>query len=231
MSEEQPKDVDTDEQDLNHQTDERAEKTEGKERKKYSFNCLEKECDNRVCCTRPIINVTFDDISRWTTQKVLPHIFHALTFHVPEKDGDQLRIEMAKQPLKKDSEKSACILYNEENNACRIRYSRPISCRTFPLQYTGSKFILSDKTCPGIGKGEVTKESLKEARNIAEQEFKERINTQTALPGVYSVFTTHMLTQSMRAMEGLSEEDKKRLQEILSKGKGQHEKTDKESSE
>ncbi len=211
------------ESDKNNETTEQKPQEESnqkpeREKKKYSFKCLEKECDNRVCCTRPIINVTIEDISRWTTQNVLPHILHAITLHIPENEQDHIRLEMAKRPLNKNPETSACILYNEENNACTIRYSRPISCRTFPLSYTGTKFVLSDKTCPGIGKGEVTKEALKEARDLAEQEFRERISTLAALPGVYSVFTTHMLTQSMKAMEGLSEEDRRRIQEIMSKG-------------
>lgn len=192
--------------------------TEEKKKDKYSFDCLEKECGNRVCCTRPIVTVTIDDISRWTNQQLLSHIMHAITIHTPESETDLFRIETKRQPLKADPDKSACFLFNEESNTCTIRYSRPISCRTFPLEFTGDRYILSNKECAGIGRGKPSKESLEEARDLAEQEYRERMSTVSALPGVYSLFTLQMIEQSAKAMEGLSEEDRQSIQEIMSRG-------------
>lgn len=122
-------------------------------------------------------------------------------------------------PLKDDDERTACIFYEEEANGCAIRFSRPISCRAYPLAFDGEKYFLSDKDCPGVGKGEPTREALMEARGIAEQEFKERIETLTALPALYTVIMTPIIQQSTEAMRSLSEEDRKKMDEILSKSK------------
>ncbi|MHA1960431.1 MAG: YkgJ family cysteine cluster protein [Candidatus Thorarchaeota archaeon] len=189
-----------------------------KKKDKYSFDCLEKECGNRACCTRDKVTVTIEDISRWTTQQLLSHIMHAVMIHAPESETDFFGIETKRQELKANPDKTACILFNEENNTCTIRYSRPISCRTFPLEYTGEKYILSNKDCAGIGRGEPSKEFLKEARDLAEQEYRERMSTVSSLPGIYSLFTLQMIEQSAKAMESLSEEDRQSVQEIMSRG-------------
>ncbi len=130
-----------------------------------------------------------------------------------------------RKPLSENSEQTACIFYDEEANACRIRFSRPISCRTFPLEHNGEKFYVANKDCCGIGKGEVTKEALKEAKELAEKEYEERVRTATALPAVYSVIMGQMLRQSAEAMKDLSEEDRKRLDEIMSKRREQEDET------
>lgn len=187
------------------------------EKTKYSFKCLEQDCPQRVCCTRAHVNVTIGDISRWTEDDHLAHIIPGLTLVAPESEEDSISIETRRSPLKADPEKTACVFYTEDSNACYIRYSRPISCRTFPLEYDGTKFRAVDKACPGIGQGEVQKDSLREARETAEQEFKERSETDKAIPGLYAVLMNHMLRQSAETMKGLSEEDRKRIDEIMSK--------------
>jgi hypothetical protein len=68
-----------------------------------------------------------------------------------------------------------------------------------------------------VGEGEVTKEALQEARNLAEQEFNERKETTVALPAVYSVMMNQMIKQSTEAMQNLSEEDRKKMDEIIAK--------------
>ncbi len=192
------------------------------EKKKYSFKCQEQNCSDRVCCKRPHVNVTFGDLARWMTQGYIETILPGLTIKVPASEGDSFAIETLRKPLKsaegKDEEQAdACIFFHEESNACTIRFSRPISCRTFPLEYTGSKFVVTDQRCSGIGRGEVTKEALKEARDLAEQEFRERTETLAALPSVYGILMGYMLRQSAETMKNLSEEDRKKLEEIMSK--------------
>jgi Fe-S-cluster containining protein len=161
--------------------------------------------------------VTIGDISRWTEQDYLSHIIPGLVLVAPESEEESIGIETQRRPLKKDSEKTACMFYQEDSNACSIRYSRPISCKTFPLDYDGTKFRVIEKSCPGIGKGEVQKDSLREARETAEQEFKERSETEKAIPGLYAVLMNHMLRQSAEAMRNLSEEERAKLDEIMSK--------------
>ena len=187
------------------------------EKQKYSFTCLEQDCPQRICCTRAHVSVTISDISRWTEQDHLPQIVAGLTLIAPESEEDSISIETQRRPLKRNPEETACIFYHEDSNACSIRYARPISCRTFPLEYDGTKFRVSEKKCPGVGKGEAERESLRTARENAEQEFKERSETEEALPGLYAVLMNHMLRQSAEAMRNLSEEDQKRLDEIMSK--------------
>lgn len=187
------------------------------EKAKYSFKCLEKECESQACHTRSQIRITLGDLSRWTTAGQLEHTIHGVVI-IPDKDeSNQLAIAAFQRPLKKDPEKKACIFYNEETKSCGIAYSKPISCRTYPLEYDGSKFYVSDKNCPGVGKGEVSKESLKVAKELAEQDYNERVFTRHVLPGFYSVVMNTVAIQNQMAMSNLSEEDRAKLEELMSK--------------
>ena len=187
------------------------------EKSKYNFKCLEQKCTTIACHIRPKIDVTLGDLTRWTTQGYLMNILPGVTLHLPESEKDLLRLEMLRKPLKKDPEQTACVFFNEEANGSEIRYSRPLSCQAYPLEYNGEKFYVTTKDCPGVGKGEVTKEAVKEVRDLAEQAYKERGETYTALPAVYSIIMTQMIRQSTEAMQNLSEEDRKKMDEIMSK--------------
>ena len=150
-------------------------------------------------------------------QGFVMNILPGIGIHMPESEHDSFYFETLRKPLESDPETTSCIFYNEQANACEIRYCRPISCQTYPLEFNGEKFVLSSKDCPGVGEGEVTKEALQEARNLAEQEFNERKETTVALPAIYSVLMNQMLKQSAEAMQNLSEEDRKKMDEILAK--------------
>ncbi|MHA1636425.1 MAG: YkgJ family cysteine cluster protein [Candidatus Thorarchaeota archaeon] len=198
------------------------------EKPKYSFECLEQKCTTMDCHIRPHVYVTFGDLARWGTHNHLQQILPGLALVMPTNENEPLTIETARKPLEKNSEQTACIFYHEESNACSIRYARPISCRTFPLEYNGEKFFLSSKNCPGVGQGVIAKEVLQESRSLAEQEFKERIETFASLPVVYTMIYGQMMKQSTEAMQNLSEEDKKNLDEIMAK---REQKTEPESEE
>jgi len=187
------------------------------EKSKFSFKCLEQKCDTKACHIRPHINVTMGDIARWTSQNYLSQIIPGITLSMPSNENEPLALTTLRKPLESDPEQTACVFYHEESNGCTIRYARPISCRAFPLEYNGEKYYLSDKNCPGVGEGEVNKDALKEVRNLAEQEHRERIETLAALPGVYSIFMGMMIRQSTEAMKDLSETDKKHIEDIMSK--------------
>ncbi|MHA2378485.1 MAG: YkgJ family cysteine cluster protein [Candidatus Thorarchaeota archaeon] len=190
---------------------------EDSEKVKYSFKCLEQKCDTHECHIRPHVNVTLGDLSRWTAQGYIGHIIAGLRIVPPESENDPFVMATVRKPLKDETEGTACVFFDEEANGCTIRYSRPISCRTFPLDHDGEKYFLSNKNCPGVGQGEVSKEALKESRDLAEMEYRERMETISALPVVYSLVMAPMVRQSAEAMERLSEEDRKRMEEILSK--------------
>ncbi len=187
------------------------------EKQKYSFNCLEQKCSTQDCHIRPHVNVTVGDISRWSVHNHLQHVLPGLSLKMPENETQNMVIETLRKPLESDPEKTACAFYHEESNGCTIRFARPISCRTFPLEYNGEKYYLSSKNCPGVGEGEITKEALQEARDLALQEFKERMETFAALPGIYTMIFSQMIKQSSEAMQNLSEEDRKQLDEIMAK--------------
>ncbi|MFX0108595.1 MAG: YkgJ family cysteine cluster protein, partial [Candidatus Hodarchaeota archaeon] len=164
-------------------------------------------------------NVTHGDLARWTTQGYIGAIIPGIRLVTPESESEPMSIQTLRKPLKDDEENTVCIFFNEEANGCEIRYSRPISCRTFPLEFNGTKYILGSKDCPGVGKGEVSKEALQEARSLAEQEFKERVETQLSLPGIYTLIMAPMIRQSAEAMEKMSEEDRKKMEELISKSR------------
>ena len=187
------------------------------EKSKFSFKCLEQKCDTKACHIRRRINITMSDIARWTSQNYLSQILPGITLSMPSNENEPLALTTLRKPLESDPEQTACIFYHEESNGCAIRYSRPISCRAFPLEYNGEKYFLSDKNCPGVGEGEVNKDALKEVRDLAEQEYRERIETLAALPGVYSIFMGMMIRQSAEAMKDLSKDDKKSIEDIMSK--------------
>ncbi len=189
------------------------------EKKKYSFKCLEQNCDNRVCCTRPHVYVTLGDLARWAAQGYIEQIFPGLVINIPRAKEEAFTIETRRRQFKRenDEEVDACVFFRDDANACSIRYSRPLSCRTFPLLFDGNKFVLSDKACPGLGKGEVTKEALKEARELAEQEYRERLETEAALPSVYGLIMGYMLKQSAEIVKNMSDEDRKKLEELMSR--------------
>ena len=187
------------------------------EKQKYSFNCLEQKCSTQDCHIRPHVNVTVGDISRWSVHNHLQHVLPGISMKMPENETQNMGIETLRKPLESDPEKTACAFYHEESNGCTIRFARPISCRTYPLEYNGEKYYLSSKNCPGVGEGEITKEALQEARDLALQEFKERMETFAALPGIYTMIFSQMIKQSSEAMQNLSEEDRKQLDEIMAK--------------
>lgn len=180
---------------------------------------MEQKCTTKACHIRPNVNVTFGDLARWTSQNYLQHIMGGLTVTMLDEETGTMGIVTKRIPLKEDAEETACIFYQEEANGCAIRFSRPISCRTYPLAFDGNKYFLSSKDCPGVGKGEPTKEALKEASTLAEQEFKERVDTFATLPALYTVIMAPIIQQSAEAMQSLSEEDRKKMDEILSKSK------------
>ncbi len=195
------------------------------EKQKYSFECLEQKCTTKACHVRPSVNVTIGDLSRWTAQNHLQHAINGLGLIMPESETEPFVLETLRKPLESDPEQTACIFYHEESNGCHIRFARPISCRTYPLEYNGEKFFLTDKECPGIGQGEISKEALKEARDLAEQEYQERMETYSALPALYSLIFTQLLKQSAEAMKSMSEEDRKKLDEIMAKKDSESEPT------
>ncbi len=184
---------------------------------KYNFKCLGHECDTQACHMRKEVGVTIGDITRWTSKGQLVNTVGRIWVTVDKNEPQSFAMTMFPKKLKSDPEKVACSFYDEESKTCEIDSFKPISCRTYPLQYDGKKFYVSDKNCPGVGKGEITKEALQTAKSLAEQDYNERMMTRHVLPGLYNVIMNTLMIQNEAAMKDLSKEDKSKLEEIMSK--------------
>jgi Fe-S-cluster containining protein len=163
------------------------------------------------------VRVTIGDISRWTAKNQLTTTIGRIWITTDKDDPQSLAMTLFPKKLKSDPEKHACTFYNEDSKMCEIDTFKPISCQTYPLEYDGKKFYVSDKNCPGVGKGEITKEALQAAKLLAEQDFNERMLTRYVLPGLYNVIFNTIMLQQEAAMKDLTDEDKAKLSEIMAK--------------
>ena len=198
---------------------ENVEKAEEKEKpSKFKFEC--QKCG--ACCqNRDPIPATFSDLARWTKQGsfmslILPHLELR---GVSEEDslGQLALIPYVKMKDEDENGKGTCPFYDEENKICNIYFTLPLFCKTFPLYFNGEKYYVSDPTCPGIGKGEMTKEKLQEMRNTSVQDFNERADTTIALIPLQGLFIRHFMKQSQDQIDKMSVEDKDKLDELLKK--------------
>jgi Fe-S-cluster containining protein len=177
---------------------------------KFVFECLEEKCPNHKCCNRSPVMVYFEDIKRWAMDQTLNIVFSQLEYSM---DAGYPMIILKKQSG------TLCAMFNKETQKCNIYYSKPISCSAYPLGFNGNAFFIIDKECEGIGKGSMTKEALKEMRDRAKLENDSRLQTSATLPLLNILFMQFMQKQSQEAMGSLNEEDRKKIEEILSKEK------------
>ncbi len=147
---------------------------------------------------------------------ILPHLELR---GVSEEDslGQLALIPYVKMKDEDENGKGTCPFYDEENKICNIYFTLPLFCKTFPLYFNGEKYYVSDPTCPGIGKGEMTKEKLQEMRNTSVQDFNERADTTIALIPLQGLFIRHFMKQSQDQIDKMSAEDKDKLDDLLKK--------------
>ncbi|MEA2071642.1 MAG: YkgJ family cysteine cluster protein [Asgard group archaeon] len=210
------------------QVDEKAASTEKstQKSKKFKFECT--RCGE--CCTnRGPIPVTVDDLARWTQQGsfmsiILPHLYLDSV-----SDQDEIsKIALVPFIRMKDADENGigdCPFYDDENKMCNIYFTLPVNCKTFPLAYNGEKFYVSDKSCPGIGKGKMTKEKLQEIRDTAVRDYEERTTTTLALIPLQGMFIRHFMEQSQQQIDQLSDEEREKLDKIIEKSKKASEQT------
>jgi Fe-S-cluster containining protein len=153
--------------------------------------------------------VYFEDIRRWITDQTINVVFPNIEFSMAS--GLPMII------LRKNPGETLCTMFNKETKNCNIYFSKPISCSTYPLGYNGNSYYVMSKECEGLGKGQMTKEALKEMRNQALLDFNCRTRTTSTLPMLQMIIMQFFQKQSEEAMKSLSEEEKKQLEEILRK--------------
>jgi Fe-S-cluster containining protein len=116
-----------------------------------------------------------------------------------------------------------CPLYNKENKQCLVYDNRPLSCRTYPLEYDGKNYKVVDVECPGIGGEGMTKEELTEMRENAKLMNYELTRIRIALPVLSQLISQKVMMDLMRqnveAMSKMSDEDRAKLDEIFKKNR------------
>ena len=229
MSEEE-KDNSTQE---NETSEEKVE--EEKPKAKFTFKCT--RCD-KCCASRGPIPITMWDLELWARNNVLANFLPYLEIYNKPDGGSDLILKPLPPP-KKDGEtdnvpedpfsavpidellEEKCPLYNIDQKKCLIYENRPLSCRTYPLEFDGNKYSVVDVDCPGIGEEGMTKEELKEMRDTAKTMLYELTRMRIALPVLTQIisktFMMDLMKQQMEAMSKMSDEDKAKLDEIFKK--------------
>ena len=222
------------EEDVNEQESEVKEEKKAKKSAKFTFKCT--RCD-KCCLERGPIPITFWDLELWAKNNVLANFMPYLDVYQkpdggldlilkplpPEpKEGEEKKPEDALKPTPiEELLEVKCPLYNKEKKECLVYDNRPLSCRTYPLEYDGKNFSIVDVDCPGIGEEGMTKEELKEMRETAKTMYYELMRMRIALPVLNQLISRSvmmdLMRQNMEAMSQMSDEDREKLNEIFAK--------------
>lgn len=179
---------------------------------KFVYTC--QQC-GQCCEKKDYVTIYFDDLERWIKDGSISYVMPFLQIYEEGPFGVKLIIKREKT----EDNPSGCPLYDPQNKLCNLYSSMPVECAAYPLSYNGSKYYLMDKDCQGLGKGTMTKEKLSDARKKAENYYLAKSKTESLFPIVYGAIIAHIMKQSQEAMQSLSEEDRKKLEELLSKSK------------
>ena len=204
---------------------------------KFTFKCT--RCD-KCCLQRGPIPITIWDLELWARNGVVANFLPYLDVYnkpdggldlilkplaSPKKEDDKAKAESFLEPTIEELLEEKCPLYNKEQKKCLIYDNRPLSCRTFPLEYDGKHYSIVDVECPGVGEEGMTKEELKEMRDTAKLMNYELTRMRIALPVLNQIISNNfmrvLMQQQMEALSKMSEEDKTKLDEIFKKDQGQ----------
>lgn len=220
--------------------DEKVEKSESEEieektKAKFTFKCT--RCDN-CCSARGPIPITLWDLSMWARNGVIANFMPYLDIYQKPDGGIDLILKpLPPPPEEGEGEKTAkdpfgtvsieellnvkCPLYNKDDKKCLVYENRPLSCRTYPLEFDGKNFIVVDADCPGIGEEGMSKEELAEMRETAKTMHYELTRMRIALPVLNQLISQKvmmdLMRQNLEAMSKMSDEDRAKLDEIFKK--------------
>ncbi len=219
------------------QEDEKEESTEEKPKAKFTFKCT--RCN--VCCAeRGPLPITFWDLEMWARNGVVANFIPYLDIYQKPNSGIDLILKPLAPPPKEGEEETStkdpfssvpieklldvkCPLYNKDDKKCLVYENRPLSCRTYPLEFDGKNFIVVDADCPGVGEEGMTKEDLKKMRETAKIMHYELTRMRISLPVLNQLISQKMMMdlmqQNMEAMNKMSDEDRAKLDEIFKKGR------------
>ncbi len=184
-----------------------------KKTQKYIHNCT--KCGK--CCEKwTEIPFYLEDLQRWIKDGSINYVLPFI--QLEETPPMYVRMFLKRTPVEgEDPNPSGCPLYDYENKICNLYSSMPLHCVAYPLAYNGEKFYLVDTESPGLGSGSMSKESLAEARLRAKNHFSALTSTSSILPLIYSLILRNMMQRNQEAMDSMSEEDRKQLDELMKK--------------
>jgi len=204
---------------------------------KFTFKCT--KCDD-CCLSRGPIPITMWDLGLWARNGVIANFMPYLEVYSKPDGGFDLILKPFTSPKKDDDKAQSdpfmgtpiealleekCPLYNKEQKKCLIYDNRPLSCRTYPLEYDGKNFSVVNVDCPGVGEPGMSKEELKEMRETAKTMFYELTRMRIALPVLNQIISKNvmmeLMRQNMEAMSKISDEDREKLDDIFKKGQDQ----------
>jgi len=210
-------------------------RTEEKSKAKFTFKCT--RCDN-CCSARGPIPITLWDLEMWARNGVVANFMPYLDIYQKPDGGIDLILKpLAPPPQEGEEDKNIkdpfrgvpieqlldvkCPLYNKDDKKCLVYENRPLSCRTYPLEYDGKNFIVVDADCPGIGEEGMIKEELAEMRETAKTMHYELTRMRIALPVLNQLISQKimmdLMRQNMEAMSKMSDDDRAKLDEIFKK--------------
>ncbi len=234
MSEEEKNNQTSEGQDTQEESAEK-ERTDDKAKAKFTFKCT--RCDN-CCSARGPIPITLWDLEMWARNGVVANFMPYLSIYQKPDGGIDLILKpLAPPPTEGEEEKTnkdpfgsvpieellnvKCPLYNKDEKKCLVYDNRPLSCRTYPLEFDGKNFIVVDADCPGIGEEGMTKDELKEMRETAKTMHYELTRMRIAIPILNQLISQKimmdLMRQNMEAMSKMSDEDRQKLDEIFKK--------------
>jgi Fe-S-cluster containining protein len=217
----------------------KPEEEEEKAKTKFTFKCTRVD----TCCMgRGPIPITFWDLELWAKNGVIANFMPYLDIYQKPDGGIDLVLKplppAPKEGEEKDTQKDPletvpikdlldvkCPLYNKNDKKCLIYDNRPLSCRTYPLEFDGKNFIVVDADCPGVGKKEELVELVK-MRETAKTMNYELTRMRIALPVLNQIvsnnFMRMLMKQQMEAMSKMSDDDRSKLDDILKKQEPEH---------
>ena len=208
-----------------------------KPKAKFTFKCT--KCD-ACCLSRGPIPITFWDLEMWARNGVIANFLPYLDVYNKPDGGIDLILKPLPPPRKENEEEAdtkdpfgtvpiedlltvKCPLYNKDDKKCLVYDNRPLSCRTYPLEFDGKNYIVVDADCPGVGEEGMTPEELKEMRDTAKTMHYELTRMRIALPVLNQMISQKIMMDLMRqnieAMSKMSDEDKAKLDEIFKKSR------------
>jgi len=207
---------------------------------KFTFKCT--RCDT-CCLGRGPIPITFWDLEMWARNGVVANFMPYLDIYQKPDGNIDLILKPLPPPKEEEGENPPqapfdavsieellevkCPLYNKDDKKCLIYDNRPLSCRTYPLEFDGRNFIVVDADCPGIGEKNMSKEELIKMRETAKTMHYELTRMRIALPVLNQIISSNfmkmLMKQQMEAMSKMTEEDKAKLDEVFKKQEQNHE--------